>query len=225
MEGSSVIHNLGDFESYSQAVEVIYPYLREELKKSDKELPPKISWTTSRAFVAQERTAQSRSKNSVSAVATLIGFVAIAMALPFWRTATAPAVSPTSGIDIKRLSTEIAGTKQEVESLKAIIQGSPSGTKELGTLTSDVDALKTRLNVFEAALGDNLDRRLAVPMLRKDLDAVKEQYRVDLAAVDARLTLVVDLMKWLLGIIGVGGVLSGLSSWFAKPKPVQEKTS
>jgi len=67
-------------------------------------------------------------------------------------------------------------------------------------------------------LGDNLDKRIAVPLLRKDFDLIKEQYRVDLAGFDARLNLIVDLMKWFLGLVGLGGFLSGLSNWFSKPK-------
>ena len=59
-------------------------------------------------------------------------------------------------------------------------------------------------------------------MLRKDLDSLREQSKADIAAVHEEMTRTFDLMKWLLGLVGAGSLVSGLSSLFTRRESKKE---
>lgn len=213
-------HTVGTFESFKEAKTAVLARITDEFKKDDKVLPPTITWTSVKAMLPESNVNKSVRKVSSEVVPVIIGAVGLVMSLYVWGIGKTPGASLSSVADVLKLSVQIADTRTELRKLKEAIEApsTNSNPSDLSAVKSDVKSLKERFAGFETALGESLDKRLAVPMLRKDLDSIKEQYKGDLAAVDARLSLVVDLMKWLLGIIGLGGLASGLSNWLARPK-------
>jgi hypothetical protein len=232
--GDSNAINLGTFITRAEAEKAAVDKVTEELKKHGKEFPPTTTWTTTRALLLPEPVEGSvqgptwrKLLNDFLPLTTGIVFIVLFSVIS--QMARQPySVSPTQGSEIRKLSTVLADTKQEIDAVKQALKTSQSNSTSSGdviALKSDVERLKERFAGFESALGDNLDKRIAFPMMRKDLDAIKEQYKVDLVAMDARLNLVVDLMKWVLGIIGLSGILSGLSNWFARPKATKDSAT
>ena len=55
---------------------------------------------------------------------------------------------------------------------------------------------------YEAAVGDEPAKRLAVPLLRKDMDTLREEHKNDLTAIHEEVSRTFDMMKWLLGLLG-----------------------
>ena len=60
-------------------------------------------------------------------------------------------------------------------------------------------------------------KKPAIPMLRKDLDILRDEHKADLNSVHDEINRTFDLMKWLLGVIGLGGIATGVFNWLGKP--------
>jgi hypothetical protein len=234
--GNTGNNSIGTFSTRPEAEQAAYAKVREDLKKDEKEFPRTVTWTTTKAILTPEKPTQvvnlSAWKKLMEFFPTLMGIIAVISSILISQTAkTLSPVSPGDNAEIRKALKLLADSKQEMEALKLEIRNYPQNPQnsssfgEAAGLKHDVEQLQERMASLETALGDNLDRRLAVPLMRKDLDAIKEQYRVDLAAVDARLSLVVDLMKWFLGILGLGGILTGLSNWFTRTSPGNESAT
>ena len=231
--GAPAPNNIGTFSSRSEAEAAAQLKVKEYLEKDGKTFPSEITWTTTKAVLPPEPPEQPIKVSLKTLTSQLlpiifgIGAIGLVPVITLTSRMLTP-VSQTQDAEIRKLSVALADTEQEIGGLKKALkdsQAKPNSSAEVIGLKSDVERLEAQFTGLENALGDNIDRRIAVPMMRKDLDAIKEQYKVDLAAVDARLSLVVDLMKWLVGIIGLGGILSGLSNWFARPKPAKESAT
>jgi hypothetical protein len=229
-QGTSNATDLGTFATLPEAKSAACAKVRAGLEIDGKTMPSKVTWATTRAILPPEPVEASVQepawKKLVNVSLPLVaGIVAMALLTISLMVKQPPSVSPTQGAEIRELSAVLAETKQEIDAVKQALKTSEPNTTSSGdivALRSDVERLKERFASFESALGDNLDKRIAVPLMRKDLDGIKEQYKGDLAAIDARLSLVVDLMKWFLGLIGLGGILSGISNWLARPRSTRD---
>jgi len=122
--------------------------------------------------------------------------------------------------ELTSLELRVSKLTTQVADLSAHPLPGPEGN--ISTLESKLSSLSSRLDDFEAALGDEPTKRLGTVMLRKDLDSLREQSKADIAAVHEEMTRTFDLMKWLLGLVGAGSLVSGLSSLFTRRESKKE---
>jgi hypothetical protein len=106
-------------------------------------------------------------------------------------------------VKFAKLEEEVLTLRNQVQQLGEVPKDLRVGTK-LTAIEGDLGNVRTRLGSLEAAVTQDPVKALAVPMLRRDLDNLKDAYRADLAAVREEVTRFTDLGKWLIGLIGTG---------------------
>jgi len=72
---------------------------------------------------------------------------------------------------------------------------------QVAVLKADVDGLRSEVKRLTEAVGQSPEKALAVPLLRKDMDNLREGYRHDLDATQSEINHVYDLSKWFLGTV------------------------
>lgn len=77
--------------------------------------------------------------------------------------------------------------------------------------------LEKKLGAIEQTILDNPTKALQLPLLRRDLEAVKETTVQANATTKQAVDQIYDLNKWLLGSMAVGVILLALSHFFRKP--------
>jgi hypothetical protein len=84
---------------------------------------------------------------------------------------------------------------------------------------SRLDAIEAREGRLEQAILTNPEKALAMPMLRRDLDAAKETNAQAIAAVKANVDQVYDLTKWFIGALAVGVFSLAIPNLLSRRKP------
>jgi hypothetical protein len=65
-------------------------------------------------------------------------------------------------------------------------------------LASEIKQIKADVQVM---LGDNPSKTLAIPMMRRDINDMKERFRADIVAVRDESTRMLDVIKWIAGLL------------------------
>lgn len=108
----------------------------------------------------------------------------------------------------------------EVAELRAQLKalGKPSSNKlingELQSMRSTVDDVSNRQKQIEQVILTTPEKALAIPILRKDIDAEKESATQSSLALRASIDQVYDLTKWLLGTMAISIVGLAFSTFF-----------
>lgn len=89
----------------------------------------------------------------------------------------------------------------------ATVQG--LSADEAKTIREEIDGLR---HVF----ADNPEKALALPMLRKDVDSLKDQLRNDSAALRLELGRTLDSAKWIIGFITASNLGLGVLALFKR---------
>lgn len=76
-------------------------------------------------------------------------------------------------------------------------RSSPDGTS-MASLASEVSQIKADVQVI---LGDSPAKTLEIPVMRKDINDVKERCRADIVSVRDESTRTLDLIKWIAGLL------------------------
>lgn len=64
-----------------------------------------------------------------------------------------------------------------------------------------IDSIDNRLESLEQALGDSPSKSLAIPLLKRDIDGLKESETRDIEALKAQIAAVYDQNKWFIGLM------------------------
>lgn len=152
-------------------------------------------------------------KSAISLASMLIGTAALGVVVSLIVPAVPTHKLNSTDAELADLKNRIASIQEKVDAAAA--QKALSNTS-VQSLQSDVTALKQELAGFEIALGDDPAKKLAVPMLRKDLDSLREQQRADAAALHDEMARTFGLMEWLLGLLGLGSLATGITGWFTR---------
>lgn len=72
---------------------------------------------------------------------------------------------------------------------------------QIAALRADVGGTGKRMDSLEQALIDNPTKALSVPLLRQDLENLKENYQQDLSAYAKQIDRVYDQNKWFIGLM------------------------
>lgn len=120
-----------------------------------------------------------------------------------------------------RAQAEALRTRAMIQELAARLQlmgdkGVPSATAvKLDQLRAEIASITARQDRIEGALQNSPEKALMVPMLRKDFEALKESQTQQFEAVRASYDQLYDLLKWVLGAVGLS-VISMAINAFAK---------
>jgi hypothetical protein len=167
---------------------------------------------------------QAAASRRFSYLSVLIGVIAVAASLAAFLISL-PASHPTGEFAadharLQALTAQVDGTQKAVQNLSETLKQYPPDTKpmaEIAILKVQIEKLSTHLADYEVALGDDAAKRLAVVTLRKDVDAMRDQHKADITAMHDELSRTFDFLKWLLGLLGVGSLISGIGGLFKRP--------
>lgn len=151
-------------------------------------------------IIERDKRARQEKLKSATAVlvVTLIGLIISFVAVVNQDKVKPP--TPLESIRYDQIKTELSSLKSQVEALK------PSTSSGIANLESgSVAKLEARLSALEAAILDNPEKALSLPLVRKDLNEISKreaEYRTSLKSEIDRLY---EQQKWMLG--GIGTVL------------------
>lgn len=109
--------------------------------------------------------------------------------------------------ELKAMEASLAEAQRQLqlnaELVKRIEDAKPAGPAnvEVARLATQVDGLRAEVKQLTDAVGQSPEKALAVPLLRKDMDNLREGYRHDLDATQSEMNRVYDLTKWFLGTV------------------------
>jgi hypothetical protein len=144
-----------------------------------------------------------RLDKAVSAAAGLAAAVVMAATLvgDVWREPREPVdVSSTQTAIIRA---ELDAVIQEQKRVKKLIDG-PISDVSTQSLRSEMERLDGRLARLEGAIMRRPDSALAIPMIRRDLDHLKDSNAQAIGAIKSSVDQVYDLTKWLIGALALG---------------------
>lgn len=99
--------------------------------------------------------------------------------------------------NLKEMEKELQGSRELVDRLKS----SPPAVVQIARVSVQLDSLQAHVKTLDDAIGLSPDKALAVPLLRKDLDNLKDSYRRDFDSTQGEINRVYDQNKWFLGLM------------------------
>lgn len=130
--------------------------------------------------------------------------------------------------EVLKIHKELQGMSENVNNLKAqldTLSQIPDESKfaiQLRDINTVLTDLKSRQSKLEEVIMSNPAKAIEVPLLRKDLDSLKDAQQQNLLALRQGVDQVYDLNKWLLGAMAVSIVtlaISNLMKGREKEKP------
>jgi len=136
---------------------------------------------------------------------------------------------PTEAEQIEDLKKQIAASLQPVMEEQARLRLTikeltntkvqPNISAELKRLDSLVAETQQRETKLEEVILDNPSKALELPLIRKDVDSIRERNQADVVAVRQDVDRVYDQNKWFLGLVGtmaLGTLTLVVTSFFKK---------
>jgi len=120
------------------------------------------------------------------------------------------AVQRETSIQLDSLSKVVESSRADNRSLEMMLDSlaavSPNAIvrAELVATSVKLEDIDHRLSALEGALEHDPAKALAVPLLRKDVEALSVEEHNDIATVTASVDRIYDLSKWLLGSLTLG---------------------
>lgn len=160
--------------------------------------------------------------SSIAAVTSLVG-VLVSVAL----TVLSFDSSPNSLADLtaerdKKTVDAITLLKQDVLALQraqARLTKLPEGDRlaaRIENVGTKLEELERRQSQLEAAIMSDPEKALTIPLIRRDIDNMRDGNAQNLAAIKQSVDQVYDLTKWLLGALAVGVFSLAIANFFTK---------
>ncbi|MET0466774.1 MAG: hypothetical protein ABW007_26675 [Chitinophagaceae bacterium] len=119
----------------------------------------------------------------------------------------------------------INGRLAELDSRISALSAPPDGSQEalqIKELSANVAKLQESVSDMERLIMDNPSKALAMPLMRKDLDSLKENNQAEMTSLRKDIDRIYDLNKWLVGLMftmALGVLTLAISNfWKAKEK-------
>lgn len=87
---------------------------------------------------------------------------------------------------------------------------------QISEVAAKLDALEKRQASLEEAIMSNPEKALTVPLMRRDLDNMRDSNAQSLTAVKQSVDQVYDLTKWLLGALAIGVLSLAIANFLTK---------
>jgi len=123
------------------------------------------------------------------------------------------------------LHNEVAMLRQEVDSLAQEVS-SLNSNSDVSAIRSDLNALDERLSTIEQAILDNPGRALALTLLSRDMENLREAYQTDLETTRQEVGRIYDFNKWFIGLMftmALGLLSLAVSNFLKKPEKPEER--
>lgn len=138
---------------------------------------------------------------SAAAAVAAASVIGATIAGDFWR-------GPQQPVDVTSTQTAVIRAEldvviQEQMRVKKLIDG-PIKDVSAQSLRSEMERIDGRLAKLEGAIMRRPDSALAIPMIRRDLDHLKDSNAQAIGAIKNSVDQVYDLAKWLIGALAVG---------------------
>ena len=110
----------------------------------------------------------------------------------------------------EELSVAIKGLEVQLKGIDAINQrvdkltSLPEDTKvaaQLEQLNTSIENIESRLHSLEKYLLESPDKALALPLLSKEIDSLKTNYKSERVDTDAEIARIYDQNKWFIGLM------------------------
>lgn len=102
--------------------------------------------------------------------------------------------------EVSNLSLTIKSIQSSLESIDSKKQ-TIADNRELFRISSDVKILETKISALEIALNSDPAKTLAVPLLRKDLDNTRDNFKTNLDHTKSEIDRIYDQNKWFIGLM------------------------
>lgn len=102
-----------------------------------------------------------------------------------------------------QMQVDVASLRKAQAAIAQLPPDSKTGV-QLNALNSRLDTLDQRLDRLEQAIQSTPERALTMPLMRRDIDNMRESNAQNVASIKASVDQVYDLTKWLLGALAVG---------------------
>lgn len=157
---------------------------------------------------------------AVSAGAAMVGIVAAATSFveligPKKNPFGAPSVQPASGLEVQTIEAELKKIRSEQAIVSNALRNSSSEVS-LIELQERVKLLDQRLSSLEAFALDSPEKVLSLPLLKKEVENIRETNAQSLISMKASVDQVYDLNKWLLGGIALAIIGLAISNLLTK---------
>jgi len=83
-------------------------------------------------------------------------------------------------------------------------------------MLSRVDDVERRQQRLEQAILNSPEKALSMPLIRRDIDNMREANTQNLSAIKQSVDQIYDLTKWLLGALAVGVLSLAIANFFTK---------
>jgi len=120
---------------------------------------------------------------------------------------------------VSQLQLEVARLKSDLSHLNVIIADSgPSTSASVATANFErrIAEVEKKQATLDRIILDNPQKALELPLLKRDVDAVKQSNEQAVASIRQSVDQVYDLNKWLLGSMAVGVLCLALSHFFRR---------
>ena len=124
---------------------------------------------------------------------------------------------------VAKLESNIAEFESYAKRLMADIDEKPQPSKlefKIATLFSEVNSLKSDVSIINDAILDSPEKALTIPLLKKDLNNLKETFNKGLDNIEKDTTRIFDMFQWTIGLFFTlaVGILTLAIGNFVKPK-------
>ncbi|HEX8379188.1 MAG TPA: hypothetical protein VF619_01410 [Allosphingosinicella sp.] len=158
-----------------------------------------------------------------TAVAGAAGVIAAALSLSLGLVnSDSDFTAALSSVQERELAAQFSEMRRRVAELRRAqdaLLSAPSGdpaANQIKVLNERLQAIEQRQGRIERALLADPVRALEVPMLRRDLESLRDAQSQGLTAVRQSVDQVYDLTKWLLGALAVGILSLAISNYFTR---------
>ncbi len=120
---------------------------------------------------------------------------------------------------IMRLVVALQADVRALNHAQKVLSSAPAKDKtgiEMADLSAKIDAISRRQQRLEDAIQSSPDKSLAIPLMRRDIDNVRDSSAQSIASVKASVDQVYDLTKWLLGALAVGVFSLAIANFFQR---------
>lgn len=110
-------------------------------------------------------------------------------------------------LEFNALKLELDKTKGDLRNLQQLIQEVSQTPNQIPTalqiksLSNVVSQTQRRIDNLEGVILDNPSKAIALPLLKKDLDGLRENYQVNSVSVKTDIDRIYDFNKWFIGLM------------------------